>query len=48
VTYEDDPRDPPDRGKPTALIALYRTPELKAVAEEVEGTLVRIMEESAR
>jgi len=34
--------------KPTALIALYRNPELKAVAEEVEETLVRIMEEAAR
>jgi len=29
--------------KPTALIALYATPDLKAVAEDVEATLERIM-----
>jgi len=34
--------------KPTALIALYATPELKAVAEDVETTLERIMGEAAR
>ena len=27
---------------------LYRTPELKGVAEEVEATLVQIMAEAAR
>ena len=34
--------------RPTALIELYRTPELKGVAEEVEATLVQIMAEAAR
>jgi uncharacterized protein (DUF302 family) len=34
--------------KPTALIALYATPELKAVAEDVETTLECIMAEAAR
>lgn len=32
---------------PTALIALYQTPALRGVAEEVEATLVAIMEEAA-
>lgn len=34
--------------RPTALIGLYRNPELKGVAEEVEDTMVRIMAEAAR
>jgi hypothetical protein len=34
--------------KPTALIGLYPNPELKGVAEEVEATLVLIMNEAAR
>ena len=34
--------------KPTAMIALYRTSGLEGVAEEVEQTLVRIMDEAAR
>jgi uncharacterized protein (DUF302 family) len=34
--------------KPTAMIALYRNPELRGVAEEVEAVLQRIMEEAAR
>ena len=34
--------------KPTAMIALYRTPELKGVAEEVEATIAAIMAEAAR
>ena len=34
--------------KPTALIALYPNPELRGVAEEVEQTLVVIMDEAAR
>ena len=34
--------------KPTALIGLYPNPELKGVAEEVETTLVLIMDEAAR
>jgi uncharacterized protein (DUF302 family) len=34
--------------KPTALIALYASSELRGVAEEVERTLVAIMDEAAR
>ena len=34
--------------RPTALIGLYGTPELKSVAEEVEDTMVKIMAEAAR
>ena len=34
--------------KPTSMIALYPNPELRGVAEEVEATLNRIMEEAAR
>lgn len=34
--------------RPTAMIALYRTPELQSVAEEVEATLAAIMTEAAR
>mgnify|MGYP003576767500 CR=1 FL=1 len=34
--------------KPTTLIALYGTPELQDVAEEVEATLTTIMSEAAR
>lgn len=34
--------------RPTALIELYGTAELRSVAEEVEDTLVRIMSEAAR
>jgi uncharacterized protein (DUF302 family) len=34
--------------RPTALIGLYRNPELKGVAAEVEDTMVRIMAEAAR
>ena len=30
------------------MIALYATPELKAVAEDVESTLERIMAEAGR
>ena len=34
--------------KPTALIGLFASPELRGVAEEVERTLVAIMDEAAR
>lgn len=34
--------------KPTAMIDLYPNPELKGIAEEVEATLARIMDEAAR
>lgn len=34
--------------KPTAMIALYGTPELKGVAAEVEATIAAIMADAAR
>ena len=34
--------------RPTAMIALYGTPGLKEVAEDVDQTLVQIMDEAAR
>jgi uncharacterized protein (DUF302 family) len=33
--------------KPTTLLALFSTPELKFVAQEVEDTIVKIMKEAA-
>ena len=51
-----DPPPPRGGGRPTeeagtlhvALIGLYPNPELKGVAQEVETTLVLIMDEAAR
>ena len=34
--------------KPTALLALFGVPQLEAVAQEVEATIVKIMQEAAR
>ena len=33
--------------KPTTLLALFNTPQLNGVAQEVEDTLVKIMQEAA-
>lgn len=33
--------------KPTTLLAMFDTPQLDGVAQEVEGTIIRIMEEAA-
>jgi hypothetical protein len=33
--------------KPTTLLALFNTPQLKEVAQEVEDTIVKIMKEAA-
>jgi len=33
--------------KPTTLLAMFNTPQLKGVAQEVEDTLVKIMREAA-
>ena len=33
--------------KPTTLLAMFTTPQLKGVAQEVEDTLVKIMKEAA-
>ncbi len=46
--YEDGGKTKLATIKPTAMIALYRNPELKGVAEEVERTLEAIMAEAAR
>jgi uncharacterized protein (DUF302 family) len=46
--YEEGGRTKLATIRPTALIALYPNPELRAVAEEVEGTLVAIRAEAAR
>jgi uncharacterized protein (DUF302 family) len=46
--YEEGGRTTLATIRPTALIGLYGTPELKEVAEEVENTMVTIMAEAAR
>ena len=46
--YEEGGRTKLATIRPTALIGLYGTPELKSVAEEVENTMVAIMAEAAR
>jgi len=33
--------------KPTVLLAMFNTPQLEAVAQEVEDTIVKIMKEAA-
>jgi len=33
--------------KPTTLLAMFNTPQLKAVAQEVEDTIVKIMKDAA-
>jgi uncharacterized protein (DUF302 family) len=33
--------------KPTTLLAMFNTPQLKGVAQEVEATIVKIMKEAA-
>jgi len=33
--------------KPTTLLAMFNTPQLKSVAQEVEDTIVKIMNEAA-
>ena len=33
--------------KPTTLMAMFDTPQLKAIAQEVEDTIVKIMKEAA-
>ena len=33
--------------KPTTLLAMFNTPQLKGVAQEVENTIVKIMKEAA-
>ena len=33
--------------KPTTLLAMFNTPQLKGVAQEVENTIIKIMQEAA-
>jgi uncharacterized protein (DUF302 family) len=46
--YEEGGRTKLATIKPTEMLALFHNPELKTVAEEVEATMMRIMEEAAR
>jgi uncharacterized protein (DUF302 family) len=46
--YEEGGRTKLATIRPTALIGLYPNPELRGVADEVEGTLIQIMVEAAR
>jgi len=46
--YEEEGRTKLATLRPTALMALFPSPQLKAVAEEVERTLTAIMAEAAR
>jgi uncharacterized protein (DUF302 family) len=46
--YEDGKTTKLATIKPTAMIALFATPALQAVAEEVEATLSAIMADAAR
>lgn len=45
--YEDGGKTIMATLKPTALLALFNTPQLKTVAQEVEDTIVNIMREAA-
>ena len=46
--YEEDGKTMLATLKPTTLLALFNTPQLKGVAREVEDTIVKIMEEAAK
>jgi uncharacterized protein (DUF302 family) len=45
--YEEDGKTMLATLKPTTLLALFNTPQLKDVAQEVEDTIVKIMKEAA-
>ena len=45
--YEEDGKTILATLKPTTLLAMFNTPQLKAVALEVEDTIVKIMQEAA-
>lgn len=45
--YEDGGKTIMATLKPTALLALFNTPQLKTVAQEVEDTILKIMREAA-
>jgi uncharacterized protein (DUF302 family) len=45
--YEEDGKTILATLKPTILLAMFHTPQLEGVAQEVEDTLVKIMKEAA-
>lgn len=45
--YEADGKTVLATLKPTTLLAMFNTPQLEAVAQEVEDTMVKIMREAA-
>ena len=45
--YEEDGKTILATLKPTTLLALFNTPQLEKVAQEVENTMVKIMKEAA-
>ncbi len=47
AVYEEEGRTVLATIKPTRMIDLYRNPELAGVAQEVEATLTRIMDDAA-
>lgn len=44
--YEEGGKAVLARLKPTTLLAMFNSPQLKGVAQEVQATIVRIMEEA--
>jgi uncharacterized protein (DUF302 family) len=47
AVYEEEGKTKLATLKPSGLVAMFQTPELQPVAEEVEQAIVRIMEELA-
>ncbi|MDA1054331.1 MAG: DUF302 domain-containing protein [Planctomycetota bacterium] len=45
--YEEDGKTMLATLKPTTLLAMFNTPQLEGVAQEVEATILKIMEEAA-
>jgi uncharacterized protein (DUF302 family) len=45
--YQEDGKTILASLKPTALLAMFNTPQLQGVAQEVEDTIVKIMKEAA-
>ena len=46
--YEEDGKTVLATLKPTTLLAMFKTPQLEGVAQEVENTIVKIMKEAAK
>jgi uncharacterized protein (DUF302 family) len=47
AVYEENGRTVLATIKPTALLTMFRAPDAAAIAEEVESTMTRIMDETA-